>query len=77
MERYPICGTNSVKNDYRCYNPSCKAYSHKVLEEPLEEVCEECDGEGVQMQMVYYGGMPTEKYTTCENCDGEGVIYND
>ena len=40
---------------------------------PPEYECEECGGEGQQMEMVCYGGPPLERWFPCPHCDGEGT----
>ena len=67
----PIC-TSEVKDDGRCNNTACAAYSSKVHNDITfeEEECYECEGAG--MWMVCYGGMPSER--RCETCDGTGLV---
>lgn len=53
-----------------------------IKEEPFEQeekvyICETCDGTGMVMDMVCYGGLPREKETECPDCEGTGEVYQD
>lgn len=41
------------------------------------EACESCGGAGECMQMVCYGGLPTEEMRDCPDCGGTGTMEPD
>lgn len=70
MKKCPVCSTK-VKEDGRCRNVSCSAYSHRVCEE--DPSCDKCGqyGAAKNRQNTAYEDDEKNYATLCDICQTE------